>query len=397
MQKNNSLQESFIQKNKNQLAKGLDLSRVQAKILSTSESDLLQASELIRKGELVAFPTETVYGLGANALDEAAVLKIYEAKNRPLTDPVIVHVTSFEQAKGVLEIAEQEHDLFKFLTNTFWPGPLTVVMKADLTKIPNVITANTGYVGVRYPRTKVSQDLINLSGKPIAAPSANVFSHVSPTSALHVFNDLYDKELAIIDGENSVCGVESTVIKIICRPEGLTVFILRNGSVSSQQIEAALAASEQFSQVLLVKKEVEKSTKIEECAEAPGQLLKHYSPNCETYLLNTQYREGQLTSLEVDLSKTGLLDFGSQLKSISGRFGFYLDLSEEGDFTMAMKNLYNALRLAENSGISSVLLLNIEQIYGRQKLIDPFFETVYDKMYRSSSGKTVTLKALNLN
>jgi len=142
---------------------------------------------------------------------------------------------------------------------------------------------------------------------------------------------------------------------------------------------------------------LKKSTKIEESAEAPGQLLKHYSPNCDTYLLNTKTRNDQLTSLELELPRTGLLDFGGNLKEISSKFGFYLDLSEDADFTVAMQNLYNALRLAENAGVSCCLLLNIEQIYGRQKILDPFFETVYDKMYRSSSGKSVALEALGLN
>jgi L-threonylcarbamoyladenylate synthase len=178
-----SILSSFLEKNKTLLVKGFSQDYIRASILTTSEEDLDKAGKLIAAGELVSFPTETVYGLGANALDESAVLKIYKAKSkikinnnrclayhlfyffsdRPLTDPVIVHVTSYEQAADLVEISGNTNDLFKFLVDSFWPGPLTLILKADLKKIPLCVTAQTGYVGVRWPKSEVKNPLNKIS------------------------------------------------------------------------------------------------------------------------------------------------------------------------------------------------------------------------------------------
>lgn len=171
---------------------------------------------MIRNGQLVSFPTETVYGLGADATNENAILEIYRTKRRPLSDPIIVHVLGFEEAmKLVCVESETEKKLFKKLTDEFWPGPLTVILKANLDILPAVVTAQTGFVGIRSPKYELARKLIRESNRPIGAPSANLFSHVSPTSACHVFNDFYDQNITIINGERCEYGVESTVVKII--------------------------------------------------------------------------------------------------------------------------------------------------------------------------------------
>ena len=163
-----------------------------AKILKSTDENISMCGELIRKGELVAFPTETVYGLGANALDFNSVLKIYETKQRPLTDPVIVHVDTLEKSFDLINPTQIEMEIYKFLADQFWPGPLTMVLrKSD--KIHIDMTAKTGFVGIRIPNHKTALQFIRESDRPIAAPSANVFNHVSPTTASHVFNDFFDK------------------------------------------------------------------------------------------------------------------------------------------------------------------------------------------------------------
>lgn len=168
-----------------------------------SADDLAQAGELIRSGRLVSFPTETVYGLGANALDEAAVRSIFATKKRPLTDPVIVHVDKPEDGLQFIDISEGVRRIYSFLGATFWPGPLTLILRANFSIIPRVVTANTDFVGIRCPNHPIARALIRAANRPIAAPSANLFAHVSPTSAVHVFNDFYDQAIHILDTHNT--------------------------------------------------------------------------------------------------------------------------------------------------------------------------------------------------
>lgn len=151
-----------------------------------------RAGELIRSGKLVSFPTETVYGLGANALDEEAVKSIFATKKRPLSDPVIVHIDKKEEGLQFVDITPGVKEVYNFLADSFWPGPLTMILKANFNIIPRVVTAQTDFVGIRLPQHDVARKLIRVAQRPIAAPSANLFAHVSPTSAVHVFNDFYD-------------------------------------------------------------------------------------------------------------------------------------------------------------------------------------------------------------
>lgn len=178
----------------------------------------------------MAFPTETVYGLGANALDENACRSIFTSKGRPLTDPLIVHVHSIEHGLKLISHENPKFiEIFKHLGSHFWPGPLTLVVKANIDVIPNLITAQTGFIGIRIPNHPVALALLEKSGLPVAAPSANKFGHVSPTKAEHVYNDFHkDSEVMIIDGGSCSFGIESTVAKIT---EGQLI-IYRKGGIS---------------------------------------------------------------------------------------------------------------------------------------------------------------------
>src|SRR6187402_2467669 len=226
---------------------------------STINLDLEQAAELLRAGRLVAFPTETVYGLGANALDPSAVRRIYEAKGRPATSPLIVHVASLAMARKVVatwpEAAEK-------LAARFWPGPLTLVLpKAK--RVPDIVTAGLGTVGVRMPAHPVALALIKKARLPLAAPSANRFTELSPVTAEQVRKGLGSTVDLVLDGGPCRVGIESTVLSLA----GPTPILLRPGMVSREQIEAIIGP------VALAE-----NTKDGEAHASPGQHTKHYSP-----------------------------------------------------------------------------------------------------------------------
>ena len=202
------------------------------------------ASETLKSGKLVSFPTETVYGLGANALNAEACKLIFTTKGRPLTDPLIVHVDSLDHGLSLIDHSETKViALFKTLAAKYWPGPLTMVVKANLDIIPSLVTAETGFVGIRMPNHEIALDLIKSSGLPLAAPSANKFGHVSPSKAEHVYSDFHkDSEVLIIDGGACSFGIESTVLKISYSQESqkYSLLVLRRGGVSEQSLQLAI-------------------------------------------------------------------------------------------------------------------------------------------------------------
>ncbi len=203
------------------------------------EAGVLQAAELLRAGGTVAFPTETVYGLGANALDSAAVGKIFAAKERPSWDPVIVHVCDREMVGRVAEISGSMAAKVEALMAAFWPGPLTLLLPRTAA-VPDAVTAGRPLVGVRMPAHPVALELIRLAGVPVAAPSANRFGRTSPTTAAHVLEDLDGRIDAVLDGGATTVGVESTVLDV-----GAMV-IYRPGAVTAEMIAAVVGEVEVF-------------------------------------------------------------------------------------------------------------------------------------------------------
>ena len=211
------------------------------------------AAELLRAGRLVAFPTETVYGLGANALDPAAVQRIFEVKGRPQTSPLIVHVANIEMARDLSSEWPHAADL---LAEKFWPGPLTIVVPKD-PKVPDIVTAGHPTVGLRIPANPTAKALLEAAGIPVAAPSANRFTQLSPTTADHVRTGLGDAVDFILDGDACSVGIESTVISLAGpRPK-----ILRPGMITQTQIESVIGPVE-----------------VGGGEDSPGQHPVHYSP-----------------------------------------------------------------------------------------------------------------------
>jgi L-threonylcarbamoyladenylate synthase len=251
---------------------------VDAKHLETAEAiDALgQAAEILRDGGLVALPTETVYGLGANALDGAAVEGIFKAKQRPAWDPVIVHIASLGMLEGLVEeVPEAARRLMK----AFWPGPLTLLLRRTA-MVPDAVTAGRVLVGVRMPAHPVALELIRQAGVPVAAPSANLFGHTSPTTAAHVLEDLDGRIDAVLDAGATAQGVESTVLDVCQSP----MVIYRPGAVTAEQIAAVGGAVEMF-------KSRDFLETPREAMASPGVGLQHYAPRARLVLVDGELKE----------------------------------------------------------------------------------------------------------
>lgn len=240
----------------------------------TSSTDVRSAAELLREGRLVAFPTETVYGLGADATSALAVAKIFTAKGRPATNPLIAHVADVNAAKRYATTWPAAADR---LAAVFWPGPLTIVLpKAPA--IVDAVTAGRDTVGLRVPNHPLALELLRAFGGPVAAPSANRSNHVSPTTAAHVRDELGDSVDLVLDGGPCEVGIESTVLDLSTD----TPTILRPGGVSRAQIEAVIGRVSVFGHP---------SVDENVAAASPGQLAVHYAPSTPAYRFETPLRK----------------------------------------------------------------------------------------------------------
>jgi L-threonylcarbamoyladenylate synthase len=255
-----------------------------------------RAADVIRAGGLVAFPTETVYGLGANALDAAAVARIFEAKGRPATNPVIVHVFD---ASNVLNVASNWPETARKLVDRFWPGPLTLVVpKADV--VPSIVTAGGPTVAVRCPDHPVASALIRAAGVPVAAPSANRSTELSPTRAEHVLKGLNGRIDLLLDGGPCRGGIESTVVDVT----GEVPRLLRPGLITVPMLEEVCGP-------------VEIGAKDEGVSRSPGQMAKHYSPRASVVLFADTWplMDDEAMFSLMEGKRIGTLEFGQPLQS----------------------------------------------------------------------------------
>jgi len=238
-------------------------------MISPTSDELDRAAEIIKRGGLVAFPTETVYGLGANALNRDAVARIFAAKKRPLASPLIVHVSDEAMARTLVSAWPERAHL---LAQKFWPGPLTLVLKkAEI--VPDLVTAGLDSVGVRVPSHPVALELIRRAGVPIAAPSANRFSEISPTTAAHVRESLGHAVDMILDAGPTKVGIESTVASLRRDPPVL----LRPGMISLQQLEEVTGVG------------WDRERDVPEIMESPGQHARHYAPRTPLHLFKSRW------------------------------------------------------------------------------------------------------------
>jgi L-threonylcarbamoyladenylate synthase len=296
-----------------------------------------EAAAVIRAGRLVAFPTETVYGLGANALDRAAVRRIFEAKGRPSDDPLIVHVGSVEQ---VGEVAARLPDRLGGLAARFWPGPLTLVVPRG-PAVPLEVTAGRETVAVRVPRHPVALGLIERAGRPIAAPSANLFARPSPTLAAHVLADLGDKIDLLLDGGPTEVGVESTVLDLT----GPIPRVLRPGGVTGEELRAALGD------------DLEADEAVVGDSRSPGTAERHYSPRARLDLFDRVGADALAAHARALLTagqRVGALAWEEERAALPGQV-LAESLGPRGDLTVAAARLYVALRALDEQGVDAIV------------------------------------------
>ena len=323
-----------------------------------SEESAQKAAEILKNGGIVAIPTETVYGLAANALDENAVRSIFTAKGRPQDNPLIVHISKIEMIKP---FAADIPELAKRLAKRFWPGPLTMIFnKTEL--IPSVTSGGLSTVAVRMPENKAARTIIEKCGFPLAAPSANTSGKPSPTSAEHVFEDMNGKIPLIIDGGECSVGVESTVI---CFKDG-KIHILRPGGVTREMLA-------EFGEVE-VDKAVEAAPAPNEKVISPGMKYKHYSPKADVYIIDAHGEKFAEYCRENGDGKTLFLSCGE-------REGF-LDYGETSE--IQAHRLFSLLRLSDEKGA--------EKVFVEMPSKEGVGLAVYNRLLRAAGFKIISLE-----
>ncbi len=330
---------------------------------------ITEAARFIKEGRLVAFPTETVYGLGANGLDEKAVLKIFEAKGRPGDNPLILHIESIEQLKPLVEnVPEMGYKCIE----KFWPGPLTMIFKRS-SIVPDVITGGLDTVAIRMPENKIAKELIRKSNVPIAAPSANLSGKPSPTSAQHVIKDLFGRVDIIIDGGSTGVGLESTVldlsgdIPMVLRPGGVTIEDLREIIPNVTQDMGTIKESENI------------------VPKSPGQKYRHYAPVAEMRVYTGEVEDivnainKACDELKAQGRKVGIM------ATEETRDKYYMGIikivgKREQKETIAT-NLFNVIRQFDDEDVDIILAEGVE--------IDQIGMAIMNRMMKASGGKII--------
>ncbi|MHB1137739.1 MAG: L-threonylcarbamoyladenylate synthase [Microthrixaceae bacterium] len=322
--------------------------RIQVDPLHPDPTVVERAGRLLAAGSLVAFPTETVYGLGAHALDRDAVRAVFEGKGRPATDPLIVHLPGVEE---VQEVVAQWPPFATALARAFWPGPLTLVLRRRA-GVPDEITAGRDTVAVRVPAHPVTRAVLRAAGVPVAAPSANRFGRVSPTTADHVESELLGAYDLLLDGGPTPLGVESTVVDLT----GPVPVLLRPGGVNLEDLVATVG------EVTHHEREV---TAEADDAVAPGQFLRHYAPRTPLVLV-----EGDATLVAELTRGLGAIGFDARVLELP---------TEPGP---AAQQLYATLRRADGAGAAALLAT----------MLDPagLGRAVNDRLFRAAHGRVVT-------
>ncbi len=333
-------------------------------MLSSSEKDLIKASELLKNGQVVGIPTETVYGLGADATNPKAVREIFRAKGRPMDNPLIVHISKVDDA---LKIAKNIPQIFFDLAEKFWSGALTMIVpKKDI--IPYETSGGLDTVGIRMPSHPIAKRLIELSGVPISAPSANTSGYPSPTTAQHVLHDMNGKISAIVDGGECSVGVESTVI---CFDDSNTVRILRPGYITPQDLQTV-------AKNVILDKGILSEVNADERVSSPGMKYKHYSPTADVKIL-----EGNLNSFIDYVSKHNQdgvysLIFESDVKNFPFKYLSYGDSDLEH-----AQQIFSKLRELDT--------LNAKVVYVRKPNLDGVGLAVYNRLIRASAFEIIKL------
>ena len=325
---------------------------LKTQILPAGEAAVAAAARALAEGGLVAFPTETVYGLGADATNPAAVARIYQAKGRPAFNPLIAHVGDVAAARQIARFDASA----TALAEAFWPGPLTLVLpKTENCAVADLATAGLDTVAIRIPAHPVAREILRVFGGPVVAPSANISGHVSPTTAAHVQSDLAGRIELIVDGGPVAVGVESTVVGCFDAP-----MLLRPGGVPRVEIERVLGRT-------LAQPPADAGTDSVQPL-APGMLTSHYAPRARVRLNAQRLEPGE-----------ALLAFG--LGAISGidAASVVMNLSERGDLAEAAANLFGHLRALDGKGVRTIAVMPIPN--------EGLGEAINDRLRRAAVGR----------
>lgn len=337
---------------------------MKTEVLKASEESIKKAAEIIKSGGVVGVPTETVYGLGANALDGCAVGRIFEAKGRPKDNPMIVHISCMEEAEPLVKKIPEKA---KLLAEKFWPGPLTIIMeKTD--KVPSVTSGNLDTVAIRMPSHEVMREIIKKSGCPIAAPSANLSGSPSPTNAKYVFDDMNGKIPLIIDGGESNVGLESTVITLVSEKPRL----LRPGGVTPEELEEVLGEIE-------IDKAVRAKLEENQKVYSPGMKYKHYAPKTNVVIIKAD-SEKYIEFISAQNKKVAALCFEDEAEKLSVPCVTY---GRSDDSSSQAKRLFDALRELDE--------IDAEIAYAHCPSDEGVGLAVYNRLLRSAGFEVIEL------
>jgi L-threonylcarbamoyladenylate synthase len=325
---------------------------LKTQILPAGAAATAAAARALADGALVAFPTETVYGLGADATNAAAIADLYQAKGRPAFNPLIAHVGDLAAAR---QIGRFDADALA-LAEAFWPGPLTLVLpKTPDCAVADLATAGLDTVAIRIPAHPVAREILRLFGRPVVAPSANLSGHVSPTTAAHVLSDLDGRIDLIVDGGAVEVGVESTIVGCFEAP-----MLLRPGGLPRAEIERVLGRT--------LRQPPEDADSDNEQPLAPGMLASHYAPRTKVRLNAIRIEPGE-----------ALLAFGSHSLPGIDAAAVVMNLSARGDLTEAAANLFGYLRTLDTKAVHTIAVMPIPQ--------DGLGEAINDRLRRAAVGR----------
>lgn len=319
------------------------------KDINTDIRFIEEAGKVIRNGGTVAFPTETVYGLGANALDDEAVRKIFIAKGRPQDNPLIIHVST----KEISELVKDVPEVAQKIIDKFWPGPLTVILeKKDI--IPNVTSANLNTIGIRMPNSEIALKLIELAERPIAAPSANISGRPSPTEVERCVEDLNGRVDYIIGGESSDIGVESTIVDCTVNPP----LVLRPGGITLEMLK-------EINPEIELDKALKSKPNDEFKPKAPGMKYKHYAPNAHLKIIKGKNEKtieiiNEIVENYIEKGNdVAILTTNENLNKFNN--GKVISLGSENDLKEIAKNLFEALRKCDDLRVQYILCQGFEE------------------------------------
>lgn len=338
-------------------------------LLTPKKENIDSAAEILRNGGLVGMPTETVYGLAANALDEKAVSSIFVAKGRPSDNPLIVHISCVEEIEKY-GLVRDFPESAKKLSDAFWPGPLTIIMPKG-EAVPFVTTGGLDSVAIRLPSHEVAREIIKAAGCPLAAPSANLSGSPSPTTAQHVFEDLKDRIPLIIDGGSSDVGLESTVITLCTE----IPTVLRPGKITLEELREVLGEVNLSDAVLEKLKEGEE-------AASPGMKYRHYAPKAKVYLVKGDDKRFLDFVNSKDKNSTAVLCYNSDKEFLKVK---YISLGEKDDYDTQAHNLFSSLREADT-------IEGIETVYVRCPKTEGLSLALFNRLIRAAAFEVITLE-----